>query len=111
MCQWQIILRGMQPLAAIMICRTLPRACLHERSLPWLLKQVHNYPRRIVGFNTPMGFLYLQMFLIELDNYIIQWKLYWLSILHDIFRRDGHYFIQLICLKGIQTYAPFRVLH
>lgn len=45
------------------------RTSLHGRPLPWLMQQVHNYPRRIVGFNTPMGFLYLQMFLLELDNY------------------------------------------
>lgn len=54
-----------------------------------------------------MGFLYLQMFLLELDNYWIQWKLYWLSISHDIYRGNGHYFIQIIGLKGVQPYAPF----
>ncbi|KAH0732924.1 hypothetical protein KY290_003771 [Solanum tuberosum] len=47
---------------------------------------------------------------LELESGRIQWKLHWLSTPHAIVRGDDRYFIELIGLKGVQPYAPLRVL-
>ncbi|KAH0712264.1 hypothetical protein KY289_008223 [Solanum tuberosum] len=72
--------------------------------------KIDNHPRRMVAFTAPVGFVDWQIFLTKLDSYRIQWKLHWLSTPHAIVRGDDRYFIELIGLKGVQTYIPFRVL-
>jgi len=68
--------------------------------------KINNHSRRMEGFTAPVGFVNWQNFFIELSDYHIQWKLYWLATPYAIVRGNEHYFIELIGLKGIQPYAP-----
>ena len=72
--------------------------------------KIDNHPRRMVTFTAPVGFVDWQIFLTELESCRIQWKLHWFLTTHAIIRGDDRYFIELIGLKGVQPYTPFRVL-
>ncbi|KAH0768988.1 hypothetical protein KY290_012969 [Solanum tuberosum] len=72
--------------------------------------KIDNHPRRMIAFTAPVKFVDWQIFLIELESRRIQWKLHWLSTPHAIVRGDERYFIELIGFKGVQPYAPLRVL-
>ncbi|KAH0745871.1 hypothetical protein KY285_007528 [Solanum tuberosum] len=73
--------------------------------------KIDNHPRRMIAFTAHVGFVNWQIFLIEFESGCIRWKLHLLSTPHAIVRGDDRYFIELIGLKGVQSYAPLRVLH
>ncbi|KAH0715148.1 hypothetical protein KY284_008053 [Solanum tuberosum] len=72
--------------------------------------KIDNHPRRMIAFTARVGFVDWQIFLIELESGRIIWKFHWLSTPHAIVRGDDRYFIELIGLKGVQPYVPFRTI-
>ena len=72
--------------------------------------KITNHPIRMKYFVAPVGVQNWLAFLKKLRGCHIQWKYFWLNTRHVIIRGDDRYFIELIGIKGVQPYAPLRVL-
>lgn len=66
--------------------------------------------RRMVRFISPVGMEDWYTYMKNLTGYQIEWRYSWLTASTALIRSCELYYIELIGLKGLQPYAPIRVL-